>query len=104
MRGVVRIAAAVPYVHLGNVDRNVESHLALIRQARAKHASLVVFPELSLTGATCGDLFRQQTLLEAVNRGLKAIAAAMPEGITAVVGAPVAARGGVYNCAVVLSR
>ncbi len=104
MRGVVRIAAAVPYVHLGNVDRNAESHLALIRQARAKHASLVVFPELSLTGATCGDLFRQQTLLEAVLRGLKAIASAMPEGITAVVGAPVAARGGVYNCAVVLSR
>lgn len=104
MRGLVRVAAAVPYVHLGNVDRNVESHLALIHQARAKHASLVVFPELSLTGATCGDLFRQQTLLDGVIRGLKTIAAGMPEGITAVVGAPVAARGGIYNCAVVLSR
>ena len=66
MQGLVRVAAAVPHLHLGNVQRNVEEHLAKLREAAEKRASLVVFPELSLTGYTCGDLFFQHTLLHDV--------------------------------------
>ena len=104
MQGILRVAAAVPHLYLGNVDKNVEAHLAKIQEAKEKHASLVVFPELSLTGATCGDLFRQKTLQDAVIRGLRAIAGNMPEGMTAVVGAPIRIRSGLYNCAVVINR
>ena len=104
MQGILRVAAAVPHLYLGNVDKNVEAHLEKIAEAKEKHASLVVFPELSLTGASAGDLFRQKTLQEAVILGLKTIAENMPDGITAVVGAPICLRSALYNCAVVLSE
>ena len=63
MQGIVRVAAAVPHLHLGNVAANVEAHLEKLREAQKAGASLVIFPELSLTGYTCGDLFFQQTLI-----------------------------------------
>ena len=104
MQGLVRVAAAVPHLHLGNVQRNVEEHLAKLREAAEKRASLVVFPELSLTGYTCGDLFFQQTLLHDVEEGLQAIISGMPEGMVTVVGAPLMVQGRLYNCAAVLTR
>ena len=104
MHGILRVAAAVPHVFLGNVDKNVQAHLEKIQEAKERNAALVVFPELSLTGATCGDLFRQHSLQDAVIRGLAAIAENMPEGITAVVGAPICVRSGLYDCAVVISE
>ena len=104
MQGLVRVAAAVPHLHLGNVQRNVEEHLAKLREAAEKRASLVVFPELSLTGYTCGDLFFQQTLLHDVEEGLQTIISGMPEGLVTVVGAPLMVQGRLYNCAAVLTR
>ena len=104
MQGILRVAAAVPHLYLGHVDRNVQAHLEKIQEAKEKQASLVVFPELSLTGATCGDLFRQKTLQDAVMRGLTAIQTDMPEGIAAVVGAPIEWRGKLFNCGVVIRR
>ncbi|MDD6051868.1 MAG: NAD(+) synthase [Clostridiales bacterium] len=104
MQGILRVAAAVPHLCLGDVERNVAAHLEKIAEAKERGAALVVFPELSLTGASCGDLFHQRALQDAVFQGLEAIAERMPEGITVVVGAPIAARSGLYNCAVVISR
>ena len=104
MEGIVRVACAVPILHLANVSANVEEHLRLVREAAEKHAALAVFPELSLTGYTCGDLFFQQTLLHEVEEGLKALSDGMPEGICAVVGAPLEAEGCLYNCAVLLTH
>lgn len=57
MRGLVRVGAAVPSLALGNVKENMKRHLAMMREAKEKHVSIVTFPELSLTGYTCGDLF-----------------------------------------------
>ena len=93
MQGILRVAAAVPHLHLANVEENVRAHLEKIAEAKENNPSLVVFPELSLTGASCGELFRQRTLQEAVMRGLQAIQAEMPDGMTAVVGAPIEWRG-----------
>ena len=104
MHGLVRVAAAVPHLHLANVERNVQEHLAKLQEAKAKHAALVVFPELSLTGYTCGDLFFQQTLLQEVEKGMQTLIEQMPEGMVAVVGAPIRAEGCLYNCAVALSH
>ena len=53
MQGILRVAAAVPHLHLANVAENVRAHLEKIAEAKENNASLVVFPELSLTGATC---------------------------------------------------
>lgn len=104
MHGLVRVATAVPHLHLANVERNVQEHLAKLQQAKEKHATLVVFPELSLTGYSCGDLFFQQTLLREVEKGLQTLIDRMPEGMVAVVGAPLRAEGCLYNCAVALSH
>ena len=104
MQGILRVAAAVPRLHLANVEANVAEHLKKLAEARAKHAALVVFPELSLTGYTCGDLFFQQTLLRDVVNGLKCLRDEMPEGVTAVVGAPLRMEEGLYNCAVVVTK
>ncbi len=103
MNGLVRVASAVPHLHLGNVEKNVQEHLRKLTEAKAKQAALVVFPQLSLTGASCGDLFYQKPLLDSVQQGLATLVEGCPEGITAVVGAPLQGKGGLHNCAVVLS-
>lgn len=104
MRGLVRVGAAVPSLALGNVKENMKRHLAMMREAKEKHVSIVTFPELSLTGYTCGDLFFQRRLLDDVTDALLALKDEMPEGILAVVGAPLEIEGTLYNCAVVLHK
>lgn len=104
MRGLVRVGAAVPLLALGNVKENMKRHLAMMREAKEKHVSIVTFPELSLTGYTCGDLFFQRRLLDDVTDALLTLKNEMPEGILAVVGAPLEIEGALYNCAVVLHK
>ena len=104
MRGLVRVGAAVPSLALGNVKENMKRHLAMMREAKEKHVSIVTFPELSLTGYTCGDLFFQRRLLDDVTDALLTLKDEMPEEIIAVVGAPLEIEGTLYNCAVVLHK
>ena len=104
MRGLVRVGAAVPSLALGNVKENMKRHLAMMREAKERHVSIVTFPELSLTGYTCGDLFFQRRLLDDVTDALLTLKDEMPEKIIAVVGAPLEIEGALYNCAVVLHK
>lgn len=104
MRGLVRVGAAVPSLALGNVKENMKRHLAMMREAKEKHVSIVTFPELSLTGYTCGDLFFQRRLLDDVTDALLTLKDEMPKEIIAVVGAPLEIEGALYNCAVVLHK
>lgn len=104
MRGLVRVGAAVPSLALGNVKENMKRHLAMMREAKEKRVSIVIFPELSLTGYTCGDLFFQRRLLDDVTDALLTLKDEMPEEIIAVVGAPLEIEGALYNCAVVLHK
>ena len=104
MRGLVRVGAAVPSLALGNVKENMKRHLAMMREAKEKRVSIVIFPELSLTGYTCGDLFFQRRLLDDVTDALLTLKDEMPEKIIAVVGAPLEIEGALYNCAVVLHK
>ena len=104
MRGLVRVGAAVPSLALGNVKENMKRHLAMMREAKEKHVSIVTFPELSLTGYTCGDLFFQRRLLDDVTDALLTLKDEMPEKVIAVVGAPLEIEGALYNCAVVLHK
>ena len=105
MLDYIRIACAVPAVKVGDVKKNTENICAYMAKAEEAGADLVVFPELSMTGYTCGDLFYQETLHTAVEAGLKQILACSencPE-LTAVVGLPVRTDKGLLNCAAVIS-
>ena len=62
--GFVKVAAAVPHVKVADCKFNVEKIESLIAVAEGKGVQIILFPEMSITGYTCGDLFSQQLLLE----------------------------------------
>ena len=60
--GMVRVAAATPHVKVADCPYNKNEMAKMIREAAANGASVIAFPELAMTGYTCGDLFLQHTL------------------------------------------
>ncbi|HEY6397906.1 MAG TPA: NAD(+) synthase, partial [Solirubrobacteraceae bacterium] len=103
--GFVRVAAAVPRVGLADPAFNAQHTLALAQRASEAHAGLVVFPELGMSGYSIEDLLHQQALSDAVLEALSSIVteSASLEPVL-VVGAPLRAEGGRFNCAVVIHR
>ena len=106
MLDYIRIACAVPPVKPGDVRKNAEQICVYMEKADAASADIVVFPELSLTGYTCGDLFYQDALHQAVEVNLRKILASSERhpAMTAVIGLPVRTRMGLANCAAVISN
>ena len=103
--GFLRTAAARPRVKPADVAGNVRSICELIDRAAADEVSLLVFPELCVTGYTCGDLFGQEFLLEAAEKGIREIISkSRGKDMTIVAGTPVAFRGRLYNCAAVIPQ
>ena len=104
MLDFIRIACAVPAVKVGDVKKNAEDICAYMEKADAVNADLVVFPELALTGYTCGDLFFQDALWNAVKDGLKQICQCSEKhpALHAVIGAPVRINSKLLNCAIVI--
>ncbi|MCM1110569.1 MAG: NAD(+) synthase [Clostridium sp.] len=102
--GFVRVAAACPRLNVADVEFNVANILRVAGELFGQGVAVAVFPELSLTGYTCGDLFHQHTLLEAAAAGLLKIREAMArdfDGHAIVVGLPRtdALTSAVYNSA-----
>ncbi len=104
MLNYIRVACAVPPVSVGDVQKNTRDICAFIAQADEKGCDLVVFPELALTGYSCGDLFFQHSLQHAVKEGLAALVHCSAEhpAVTAVVGMPAMIDGQLYNCGAVI--
>ena len=101
--GFIRTAAAVPAVRIADVEHNVAEICRLAGEAFEKEVSLVVFPELSVTGYSCADLFGQSLLVKAAEEGVKKIMEfSRGKALTIVAGAPVAYRSRLYDCAVVI--
>lgn len=99
--GFFKVAGAVPEVRVADCQWNVERMCCLISQAVGRGVELLVFPELSVTGYTCGDLFRQPQLLQGAERALgELIASTVDYPIAVAVGMPIAVGSGIYNCAV----
>ena len=101
--GYFRVAAAVPTVKVADTRYNTEEICRITGEAFDKKVSLVAFPELSLTGYTCGDLFHQDFLISKAEEGIRHIAEqSRGKETTIVAGAPVRFNGKLYNCAVVI--
>lgn len=101
--GLIRAAAAMPRVHVADPAANAREILNLCEELAAQHPSVVVFPELSVTGYTCADLFGQNRLLadaEAAVKGIVARSADMEPMI--VLGTPLRHAGRLFNCAVAI--
>jgi len=104
MLDFIRIAAAVPPVRVGDVAKNTQDICAYMAKADAQGADVVLFPELALTGYTCGDLLLQDALWNGVKKGLSEIVEssnAFPE-LTVVLGLPVRQNTSLLNCAAVI--
>ena len=90
MLDFIRIACAVPQVKVGDVKTNAAEICKWMKSADHDNVDVLLFPELSLTGYSCADLFRQDALWNAVKDGLREIAFCSgnyPQ-LTAVVGFP----------------
>jgi NAD+ synthase (glutamine-hydrolysing) len=104
--GFLRVAAATPLLRVADCDFNVEHILALMRRAESERVSVVVFPELALTGYTCADLFHQPVLQRGAVEALEHVAqesAGVFSGL-AVVGLPLVVGDLIFNCAAVMHR
>jgi NAD+ synthase (glutamine-hydrolysing) len=104
--GLLRVAAAVPQVRVGDCAYNTSQILSLLDRAQAAGVEVAVFPEMCLTGYTCHDLFHQDVLLRAARASLLELAekgAKIYRGLAAV-GLPVLVDDHVFNCAAVFAR
>lgn len=101
--GFIKVASATPKVVVGDCGHNALEICKLMDQVNKKGAQVVVFPELCITGSTCGDLFWQKSLIEKAKEKLVAIAS-YSEGmeLVAVVGLPMEKNGKLYNVAAVI--
>ena len=101
--GFVKCAAAVPEVRVADCGFNTEKIIELINAAQKDGVKIIVFPELCVTGYSCGDLFFQPMLLNAALSGLeKLVCSTREHDMLVAVGCPLEFRDELYNCAVII--
>lgn len=99
--GFYRVSVCSPVVSIGNPEKNAKEILKMTDAV--PHSPVVVFPELCVSGYTCGDLFRQHTLLEQIQRSVYDIKNTIPtRGQLVFIGAPVPVGSELFNCAIAL--
>ena len=100
--GFVRITAAVPKVTVADPKQNADEILSIL--GSLQDSDIVVFPELSISSYSCGDLFHQAALLNSSLAGIKRIISNMPTSEQLVfVGAPISIGSALFNCSVALN-
>ncbi len=103
--GYVRVATSTPLVKIGACQKNAERIYDLAVSAAERGAEIIVTPELSITGYTCGDLFLQSHLLQGAVEALEWLMDALSNvDIVTIVGVPIKHRNRLYNCAVAFAR
>jgi len=105
IKDFARIAVAVPMCRPADCDNNADEIIKIMREADAKQVKVIAFPELCITGYTCGDMFMQDALIKAGEAALEKI---MREtaglNIFAAVGLPVRVDSTLFNCAVCICK
>lgn len=103
--GFVKVAAAVPRVKVADCRFNAGQIEKEVVIADGKGVQIIVFPELCITGYTCGDLFAQQLLLEEAEMGLMQVLNTTRQmDIISILGMPVTLNGALLNTAVVIQK
>lgn len=103
--GFVRVGAAVPEMKVADCKFNTQKIIEIMKEAAGNDVYLTVFPELCITGYTCGDLFQQSLLLDMALKSLKEIADKSSEWKNVfVVGLPMLIEQQLYNCAAVIQK
>lgn len=105
MYGLIRIGAAVPRTTVCDCISNQEEILRLLAEAKKKNVQVLVFPELCVTGYTCGDLFFQQSLLNTAERTVKELVkSSFGSDLLFAVGVPVRCNNQLFNCAALIQN
>ena len=103
--GYMRVAAAVPRVHIADAHRNAEGALKIMQEAFSEGVEIVVMPELSLVGYTCGDMVLQKKLLKDSESALACLMQETADIPTiGIVGLPVVYADRLYNCAAIFGQ
>ena len=103
--GFIKACAVSPALRVADCPYNAQKTIEAMQQAAEDGCQLIVFPELGLTGYTCGDLFLQQPLLDAAEAALRSILkASRALQLVALVGLPVTVDAKLYNCAAVVCQ
>ena len=104
-QGFIKVAALTPKVKVADTTYNREQICMLIDEAQEKSAKILVFPELCITGYTCGDLFYQELLLREAKKELLAIAKYTErKDCLVIVGLPLEHQGKLYNVAAAIAQ
>ena len=93
MKDILRASVVSPALKVADITYNLAEIQKRIQEAKENGSTIVLFPELSLTGYTCGDLFLSNLLLENTKKALATLADEMPSGILVAVGAPLEVNG-----------
>ena len=101
--GFIKVAAATPRVAVADCVTNAKRIGTLICQAAEEGVSIISFPELSITGSSCGVLFTQSSLLKSAEMALSRLLM-ISEPLVSVVGMPVLYNSHIYDCAVVFAE
>ncbi|MDE6329706.1 MAG: NAD(+) synthase [Muribaculaceae bacterium] len=99
--GFNRVAAIAPNVRPADPEFNCKNIAEILNSKALSYHDIALFPELSVTGYTCGDLFLQSQLIREAERQIEHLATTLTDKLV-VVGAPIAHAGRLYNCAVVM--
>ena len=101
--GYIKVAACSPRMKVADIGTNTDNIIEAMKQAQKSEVSIVCFPELSITGYTCADLFLQDALQRESLQGLKKIIDSKID-VTAIVGLPLNISGRLFNCAAVVHK
>lgn len=101
--GFIKVGACSPDIEVANTKKNAETIIKYVKEAEEKGVKLLCFPELCITGYTCGDLFLTETLLENAVSALSFIKQETKDtDVVFIVGLPLRIRGRVHDCTAVL--
>lgn len=103
--GFIKVAAATPDIKVADVEYNTKKICESIEAAATEHAKIIVFPELCVTGYTCGDLFAQDVLLKKAKEALfEIVAFTKDKDCLVFVGVPLGIEEKIYNVAAALNH
>ena len=103
--GFIKVCCVTPDIRVADCEYNADNIIRNIKEANERGVKLAVFPELCVSGYTCGDLFSQDILLRSAENAVLRIADETDKiDMVCVIGAPVMFEQKLYNCAIVMHR